>query len=454
MSVDSKVSKYTNKNKNLLCESVNLRRKIIKNETFTNESDHMDSEYEDVLLEKKYIKELTEKHQEGTKKVPKFLSAALKGLPERWKNWVVRLVFAIIMISAFCVLIAGGPLALMGLVIAIQVKCFQEIMQVGFHVYRVDDIPWFRQLTWYLLCISNYFFYGEYLFDYVGQPLNRIESLQFLIKSHRFISYCLYLIGFTVFVMLLVKKYNTRQFHLFAWAHVAILITVMQSYLLIRNIFDGLIWFITPSLMIIMNDIMAYVFGFFFGRTPLIKLSPKKTWEGYLGGGIATVVFGSILSYFLLQYPYFTCPVDYSEDADRIVIIDCTPGYLYQTQEYIIIIGNFQSIFNIQPFVLHSFSLSIFSSVVGPFGGFFASGFKRAFKIKDFGDSIPGHGGIMDRFDCHVLMATFVYVYISSFIRDVSPQKILTQVYNLKLEEQLSFYYQLENFLASKNLLN
>lgn len=226
-------------------------------------------------------------------------------------------------------------------------------MQVGFHVYRVDDIPWFRQLTWYLLCISNYFFYGEYLFDYVGQPLNRIESVQFLIKSHRFISYCLYLIGFTIFVMLLVKKYNTRQFHLFAWAHVAILITVMQSYLLIRNIFDGriirnfhrflkaykysivgLIWFITPSLMIIINDIMAYVFGFFFGRTPLIKLSPKKTWEGYLGGGIATVLFGFILAYFLSLYPYFTCPVDYSEDADRIVIIDCTPSYLYQTQEY------------------------------------------------------------------------------------------------------------------------
>jgi CDP-diglyceride synthetase len=44
--------------------------------------------------------------------------------------------------------------------------------------------------------------------------------------------------------------------------------------------------------------------------------------------------------------------------------------------------GNFHSIFNIQPFVLHSFSLSIFSSVIGPFGGFFASGFKRAFKIK------------------------------------------------------------------------
>ena len=40
---------------------------------------------------------------------------------------------------------------------------------------------------------------------------------------------------------------------------------------------------------------------------------------------------------------------------------------------------------------------------------------------QDFGDTIPGHGGIMDRFDCQYLMATFVNVYIASFIRYVVP---------------------------------
>lgn len=51
-------------------------------------------------------------------------------------------------------------------------------------------------------------------------------------------------------------------------------------------------------------------------------------------------------------------------------------------------------------FQLHSLVMAAFASLVAPFGGFFASGFKRAFDIKDFGDSIPGHGGLTDRFDC------------------------------------------------------
>lgn len=39
-----------------------------------------------------------------------------------------------------------------------------------------------------------------------------------------------------------------------------------------------------------MNDVAAYFFGFFFGKTPLIKLSPKKTWEGFIGASVATMI--------------------------------------------------------------------------------------------------------------------------------------------------------------------
>ena len=52
------------------------------------------------------------------------------------------------------------------------------------------------------------------------------------------------------------------------------------------------------------------------------------------------------------------------------------------------------------PFQIHCLVMATFASLVAPFGGFFASGFKRAFNIKDFGHSIPGHGGMTDRMDC------------------------------------------------------
>lgn len=66
---------------------------------------------------------------------------------------------------------------------------------------------------------------------------------------------------------------------------------------------------------------------------------------------------------------------------------------------------------------------------------------------------IPGHGGIMDRFDCQFLMATFVNVYISSFIQTDSPQKLLTQVLYLKPEQQLQLFHMLKESLESKNIL-
>lgn len=388
----------------------------------------VDSE-EERLPDEKFIDELSKTLPKGTDKTPEVLENALQGLPDRWKNWIVRGIFTTIMISGFGLIIYFGPFALMITALLVQVKCFEEIINIGYTVYRIHGLPWFRSLSWYFLLTSNYFFYGENLVDYFGVAVSRVDALKFLVRYHRFLSFCLYCIGFVWFVLSLVKKYYMKQFSLFAWTHVALLIVVTQSYLIIMNIFEGIIWFIVPVSMIVCNDVMAYMFGFFFGKTPLIKLSPKKTWEGFIGGGFSTIVFGCMISHFLCQYQYFICPIEYNEIAGRMTM-ECEPSYLFRQQEYTINTGQMSKTFSVYPFVLHSLSLSLFSSIIGPFGGFFASGFKRAFKIKDFGDVIPGHGGIMDRFDCQFLMATFVNVYISSFIRTASPQKLLSEVIN------------------------
>ncbi|KAI4821222.1 hypothetical protein KUCAC02_029164 [Chaenocephalus aceratus] len=103
------------------------------------------------------------------------------------------------------------------------------------------------------------------------------------------------------------------------------------------------------------------------------------------------------------------------------------------------------AVLHTEALAIHSIALSSFASIMGPmgpFGGFFASDFERAFKIKvGISDTIlptrsRGFGGIMDRFDCQYLMATFVNVYIASFISYVLP--VLSLVSQLSTRERCS----------------
>ncbi|KAK7164842.1 hypothetical protein R3I94_003282 [Phoxinus phoxinus] len=391
-----------------------------------------------------------------TDNTPQCLNKALEGLSSRWKNWWIRGILSMTMITGFFLIIYLGPIMLIFVVMGVQIKCFQEIITIGYRVYHSYELPWFRTLSWYFLICVNYFFYGETVADYFGALVQREEPLQFLVRYHRFISFAVYLAGFCMFVLSLVKKHYRLQFYMFAWTHVTLLIVVTQSHLVIQNLFEGMIWFIVPISIVICNDIMAYLFGFFFGRTPLIKLSPKKTWEGFIGGFFATVVLSFFFAYLLSQYQYFVCPVEYNSETNRFAV-ECEPSNLFMMQEYTLpaVVQNairWKTV-NLYPFQIHSIALSSFASLIGPFGGFFASGFKRAFKIKDFADTIPGHGGIMDRFDCQYLMATFVHVYIASFIRGPNPSKVLQQLLVLQPEQQLSIFNTLRNHLRERGML-
>lgn len=398
---------------------------------------------------------------QASDKTTEVLDSALKDLNPKWRNYIIRGIFSFVMIFSFGFVIWLGPLALVLMILLIQIKCFHEIITIGYVVYKSHELPWFRTLSWYFLCCSNYFFFGESLIQYIGVLLSRTEFLAPFVTYHRFISFALYVSGFVAFVCSLVKKHYLKQFTLFGWTHVTLLIIVTQSHLIMQNIFEGLIWFLVPVSMIICNDIMAYMFGFFFGKTPLIKLSPKKTWEGFIGGAFSTIVFGLVISYVLVQFDYFVCPIQYDEIRETLTM-DCERAPVFRLYEYTLpkfvqsfgtIVGQHWTTATLYPFVLHSIAMSLFASVIGPFGGFFASGFKRAFKIKDFGDTIPGHGGFMDRFDCQLIMATFVHVYHSSFIKAISPQKMVQQIIALKPEEQMQVFNMLRDSLTKRGLL-
>lgn len=268
-----------------------------------------------------------------------------------------------------------------------------------------------------------------------------------------------------MFVLNLKKGHYRFQFNQFGLTHMTILLVVCQAQFVYHNIFQGLFWFVLPVALVVWNDIMAYFFGFFLGRTPLIKLSPKKTWEGFLGAFFSTVLFGFFLSGFMAKFQYLTCPVnDFTTNA--FSGLTCSINHLFQLKNFklpIVISGLLRLLFGVRvrevalyPIQFHSLVFSVFASLIAPFGGFFASGFKRAFKVKDFADSIPGHGGMTDRMDCQFVMGLFVYVYHSSFLKfnPMTVGSILEMAVNkLSTEDQRLLYRKLQEFLINQDLI-
>ncbi|KAJ1565971.1 phosphatidate cytidylyltransferase [Nowakowskiella sp. JEL0078] len=332
----------------------------------------------------------------------------------KWKNWYVRSVMSIVMVSAFMGILTAGPLWVVLLVIMIQTMVYREVISIAYNYTRNQDrVPWFRSMNWYLLGTTNYFLYGESIIQYRTVYLD--QYLLPLAQHHRFISFMLYCIGFVLFVINLKPSYR-YQLSMFAWTHMALYLIIFTSHFTINNIFEGLIWFVVPVSLVICNDVMAYIFGFFFGRTPLIQLSPKKTWEGFMGALITTLIFAFFFTGLVAQFPYMTCPVN-KLTTNAFAQHSCSPNLVFVPHEYKLppplmtvarwLVWREVKTVWVYPVQFHSLALAMFASVIAPFGGLFASGVKRAFKIKDYGVLIPGHGGVTDRMDCKLFMCVF-----------------------------------------------
>ncbi len=114
------------------------------------------------------------------------------------------------------------------------------------------------------------------------------------------------------------------------------------------------------------TDIMAYFSGFLFGKHKLSpKISPKKTIEGSIGGTLGSVILSGLFGYFF---------------APEVLV--------------------------------HCLIIGVLGGIVSQFGDLTASIFKRKMGIKDYGNLIPGHGGILDRFDSVLFTGPLVYYYI------------------------------------------
>lgn len=124
-------------------------------------------------------------------------------------------------------------------------------------------------------------------------------------------------------------------------------------------------------LLIWTNDTMAYITGSFIGKTPFSKISPKKTWEGTIGGVVFTVI--------------------------AVLLIDYL-GWLpsINTQDWVV--------------------LALLASIVGTAGDLFESKLKRLADVKDSGNILPGHGGALDRFDSLLFALPFTFVYVMMYM--------------------------------------
>lgn len=191
----------------------------------------------------------------------------------------------------------------------------------------------------------------------------------------------------------------------------ALALTVLQIKMAIYNVFQGLVWFILPALLVVINDSAAMLFGRLFGkrlvRFRFLSISPNKSWEGFVGAGISTLAAGYFVPPLLSRSPHLLCPFNelhlYGTCAQQDDV-EVRSYYLPPIRLHV----------SASKMQLHGLAMALFASAVAPFGGFFASFIKRAYGLKDFANSLPGHGGFMDRFDCQLVMFMCTYVYLTA----------------------------------------
>eukprot|EP01133_Synstelium_polycarpum_P005243 gene5243-6066_t len=372
----------------------------------------------------------------------------------RYKKLLVRSGMGACMITFFTFVLSTDHFIVSLFVIALQLLVFKEMVSLRYIEAKEKKIPRFRTLAWFFLLSAFFFFYAKPIL--VKLSLYYPE-FQHFVHFHMWHSFLLYCIGFVTFIFTLRKGVYRYQFSQFTWTLMTLLMVVVQSNFIISNIYQGLIWFILPVSIIVCNDIFAYFNGFFFGKKfiqkPLMKISPNKTWEGFIGATFCTLIFAYYFAGFLIQWKWVICS---KGSTGFMETLNCVPDYVFISKDYIFPVeltnfldkyfGLHMTHYTYIPIQYHALVLALFGSLIAPFGGFFASGIKRAYKIKDFDNIFPGHGGVTDRTDCQFIMGLFIHVYYLTFIKanELDTSQILQAIMVLPLDQQVQIFQTLQ----------
>ena len=169
-----------------------------------------------------------------------------------------------------------------------------------------------------------------------------------------------------------------------------------KSFIVVRD--AGLPTFIYLVSIPVMTDTFAYFLGIKFGKHKMCpKISPKKSWEGCIAGLLGTILF--FVGYSMVLDKVIHTDIELSDDSvfvseDLSMKEEIAQKKLQESFycNYLLIIP-----------------LGAIVSIISQIGDFAASGIKRYADIKDFSHLMPGHGGMLDRFDSVLFVAPVVY---------------------------------------------
>jgi len=394
------------------------------------------------------------------------------------RKMTVRAVMGTTMMVTFAGVIYLGHVYICMLVFLLQSAIFSELVGVRKKQAAERKLPLFRSIQWAWFLVAAFFTWSanvcEFLLRSPGASAWSTIS-RFMLEKNMMVSFVLYTALLIVSVLSLRKGMFKYQITQYTWTIVTICIVVFQTQAVFQIVYAGLFWFVLPSSLVICNDIMAYYCGQLFGKKLIkrkfLELSPNKTWEGFLGSAICTLVFAFWFSGKLCSHQWMTCVPD--QITFSISGLSCQPPPMYQPRRLSVILeevlpaharevldlsSSFAPVLmsrlwnaEIVSAQVHALCLGLFASFAAPFGGFLSSAIKRAYGIKDFNNLIPGHGGMMDRFDCQFVMFLCTFVHHRTFCHaPVTVDMLLASVSQLTVAEQQELLQRLRRQLLSK----